>query len=78
MKQAAKAWRDVKEDSGRAGLKQGLQQGVWAQVTNCRQRESLNTRLLTEQEVQAGLCVHVCVGVLPIVADSEYSVRIRD
>lgn len=67
----AEVWKGVKREVGR--LNMASIRAFGPQVTV---RESLNTWILTKQEVQAGVCQRMCV--LPIVADSEYSALTRD
>lgn len=67
----AEVWKGVKREVGRLNMASIRAFGPRVTV-----RESLNTWILTKQEVQAGVCLRVCA--LPIVADSEYSALIRD
>lgn len=75
----AEVWKGLKREVGR--LNMASIRAFGPQVTV---RESLNTWVLTKQEVQAGVsacvgvCVRVCACALPIVADSEYSALTRD
>lgn len=67
----AEVWKGVKREVGRLNV--ASIRAFGPQVTV---RESLNTWVLTKQEVQTGVCQRV--RALPIVADSGYSALKRD